>query len=272
MMNHLRLRRLGAAVLVLGLLAAGLLAAAGLSAGRSAGLQSAGAASGTVHVRFNVQRFQVDRVHRRLVANGNIVATYRSNGRVQATTTKRTTLSVRQTTSNCSVLHLELGELRLQLLGLIVSLTPVNANSIVLDISANPNEALGKLFCQVLAAVQGASTTTTTKATATRKLSMAVVSRYRQGVMNLDVPVRSQQSATTTGTTTTTTGGGAMPGQCEVLDLILGPLNLDLLGLVVRLNQVELNVSANPTGTLGTLFCQLAGTTTTSTTTTVSTT
>src|SRR4051812_23736459 len=108
MMNHLRLRRLGAAVLVLGLLAAGLLAAAGLSAG-SAGLQSAGAASGTVHVRFNVQRFQVDRVHRRLVANGNIVATYQSNGRVQATTTKRTTLSVRQTTSNCSVLHLELG-------------------------------------------------------------------------------------------------------------------------------------------------------------------
>jgi hypothetical protein len=140
----------------------------------------------------------------------------------------------------------------------------------VLDISANSDEALGKLFCQVLQAVQGGTTGAAT--TATRKLSAAVAGRYRSsGVMTLDVPLRSTQSAatttaaTTTGTTTTSGSSGPAPGSCEVLDLVLGPLNLDLLGLVVQLNQVELNVSANPVGTLGTLFCQLAGGSTTST-------
>jgi len=49
-------------------------------------------------------------------------------------------------------------------------------------------------------------------------------------------------------------------------------LHLDLLGLVVDLNTIELNISANPTGTLGTLFCHLAGSTSTSATTTAATT
>ena len=63
-------------------------------------------------MRFNLQRFQLDRTHRRLLARGNVVATYRSDGYVLATTTQRTTLAVRQTASSCRVLHLELGELR----------------------------------------------------------------------------------------------------------------------------------------------------------------
>jgi len=49
---------------------------------------------------------------------------------------------------------------------------------------------------------------------------------------------------------------------------VLGPLNLDLLGLIVSLNKVDLDISADPGGTLGNLFCQLAGSTTTTTTTT----
>jgi hypothetical protein len=278
-MDRLRLRRLGGVVFLAGLLVAGLLAAGAVSAkSTSAGAQRSSAVTGAVHVRFNLQRFQVDRVHKRLVAHGNVVATYRSGGRVLATTTKKTTLKVAQATS-CRVLHLELGELRLQLLGLIVSLTPTTDPSIVLDISANGDEALGKLFCQVLQAVQGTTTTTTSATKAARKLSSVMATRYRSsGVMSLDVPLRTNTAAaTTTGTTsttTTTTAAGPAPGQCEVLDLVLGPLNLDLLGLVVQLNQVELNVSANPVGTLGTLFCQLAGgpTTSTATTTTAGTT
>jgi hypothetical protein len=54
----------------------------------------------------------------------------------------------------------------------------------------------------------------------------------------------------------TTSAAGAT---CPVLDLILGPLHLDLLGLVVDLNQVHLTVTATQGGgVLGNLFCSLS--------------
>jgi hypothetical protein len=44
---------------------------------------------------------------------------------------------------------------------------------------------------------------------------------------------------------------------CQVLDLTLGPLHLDLLGLVVDLNQVHLTITAQPGpgNLLGNLLC-----------------
>jgi len=46
-------------------------------------------------------------------------------------------------------------------------------------------------------------------------------------------------------------------GSCQVLDLVLGPLHLDLLGLVVDLNQVHLTITAvpGPGNLLGNLLC-----------------
>jgi hypothetical protein len=56
---------------------------------------------------------------------------------------------------------------------------------------------------------------------------------------------------------------------CPVLDLVVGPLNLQLLGLVVNLNRVHLTVTATRGGgALGDLFCKLADNSTTTTTTT----
>jgi hypothetical protein len=48
---------------------------------------------------------------------------------------------------------------------------------------------------------------------------------------------------------------------CDILSLVLGPLHLDLLGLVVDLNQVVLNVTAEqgPGNLLGNLLCAVAG-------------
>jgi hypothetical protein len=48
---------------------------------------------------------------------------------------------------------------------------------------------------------------------------------------------------------------------CNVLDLVLGPLNLNLLGLVVTLNQVNLIINAVPGAgnLLGNLLCAVAG-------------
>jgi hypothetical protein len=53
-------------------------------------------------------------------------------------------------------------------------------------------------------------------------------------------------------------GAGSGPG-CQILDLTLGPLNLNLLGLVVTLNQVHLNITAvpGPGNLLGNLLCSV---------------
>src|SRR4051794_2465570 len=47
---------------------------------------------------------------------------------------------------------------------------------------------------------------------------------------------------------------------CQILDLVLGPLHLNVLGLVVGLNQVHLNIPAQPGpgNLLGNLLCSVA--------------
>jgi hypothetical protein len=54
--------------------------------------------------------------------------------------------------------------------------------------------------------------------------------------------------------------GSATQG-CDILNLVLGPLHLDLLGLVIDLNQVILNITGE-TGAgnlLGNLLCAITG-------------
>jgi hypothetical protein len=50
-------------------------------------------------------------------------------------------------------------------------------------------------------------------------------------------------------------------GSCQILDLVLGPLDLNLLGLEVHLDQVHLNITAQqgPGNLLGNLLCAVAG-------------
>ena len=61
------------------------------------------------------------------------------------------------------------------------------------------------------------------------------------------------------------TGGSAGPSiaqvGCEILDLSLGPIDLDLLGLVVHLDEVNLEIVAVPGAgnLLGNLLCAIAG-------------
>jgi hypothetical protein len=53
----------------------------------------------------------------------------------------------------------------------------------------------------------------------------------------------------------------AAAGTCDILHLTLGPLDLDLLGLVVHLDQVQLDITAEqgPGNLLGNLLCGIAG-------------
>lgn len=57
-----------------------------------------------------------------------------------------------------------------------------------------------------------------------------------------------------------TTAAANAPAACNVLNLVLGPLNLNLLGLVVTLNQVHLTITAVPGAgnLLGNLLCAVA--------------
>ncbi len=52
----------------------------------------------------------------------------------------------------------------------------------------------------------------------------------------------------------------SIAGTCDVLDLVLGPLHLNLLGLVVDLNQVHLQITAQqaPGNLLGNLLCSVS--------------
>ena len=52
----------------------------------------------------------------------------------------------------------------------------------------------------------------------------------------------------------------AATGSCQILDLTLGPLDLNLLGLIVHLDQVHLTITAQqgPGNLLGNLLCAVA--------------
>lgn len=84
-----------------------------------------------------------------------------------------------------------------------------------------------------------------------------------QGVLNGTVTnAAGDLLRTITNQTVTLPVGGAVAGGggCSILDLTLGPLHLDLLGLVVDLNQVHLTITGQ-TGNgqlLGNLLCGLA--------------
>lgn len=71
---------------------------------------------------------------------------------------------------------------------------------------------------------------------------------------------------TVTGTVTNVSRTITLPiananATCEILDLTLGPLDLDLLGLIVHLDQVHLEITAEsgPGNLLGNLLCGIAG-------------
>jgi hypothetical protein len=59
----------------------------------------------------------------------------------------------------------------------------------------------------------------------------------------------------------TTAAAGTAAATCPILHLVLGPLDLDLLGLQIHLNRVVLDITAQsgPGNLLGNLLCAVAG-------------
>jgi hypothetical protein len=233
-------------VLLTAVLAAGAATAVatpnGVSGG-SGGTRSAGPTVGTVSVKFQVNKF-VKRGHN-LIAKGYAVATFTPQSGTP--TVVRQPFSVRASVAPrlfsaggqqriCQILTLQLDTLSLNLLGLHVDLSKV-----VLTITANSRGGiLGRLFCSLASGnVKLASISNAQKLT-----KLARSSGLSTKGVGFAIPANHAQAMA--------------PGPCQVLDLVLGPLHLDLLGLIVDLNQVHLQITADPNGgILGSLLCSL---------------
>lgn len=154
----------------------------------------------------------------------------------------------------CDILNLSLGPINLDLLGLIVNLDDCNGGPVTVDItgSTGPGNLLGNLLCGIAGLLDP------------------------DGLLNLDA-LTSGELATLTGGLTSILNGilnefftdaVSMPmamaaqndGDCPILDLMLGPINLNLLGLRVVTSPICLSVSAEsgPGNLLGNLLCSLS--------------
>jgi hypothetical protein len=172
------------------------------------------------------------------VATGIVTGRLTDNAGHAATVNTQVKLSVTGGGGRCRVLHLFLEELNLVLLGLTAHL-----DKVTLDITGEPHGGvLGSLFCR-LARAKIASTRDAIAAALTAGV------RHHHGHALKFSTLLSPVARTSAVPTPT----------CPVLDLVVGPLNLQLLGLVVELQKVHLSVVATPGGgALGDLFCKLA--------------
>jgi hypothetical protein len=141
----------------------------------------------------------------------------------------------------CNVITLRLAPLDLELLGV-----QVTTSHISLDVYAHRGRVLGDLFC----ALAHAKVSFPRTARVARALNSRLDSKPLQ-VFAAATSVPASAAATQT---------------CQVLKLVLGPLHLDLLGLVVdlygktRSDPVIVTINAQPSkGLLGQLLCGLAG-------------
>jgi hypothetical protein len=150
----------------------------------------------------------------------------------------------------CPVLDLTLGPVHFELLGLILDL-----NQVHLTLTADSNGGvLGSLLC-------GLSGHRLTPLTITREWTQAA-QQSGLATKGVNFGVGLYQTTSSDGTTTLSTSPNALSplAICTVLDLTVGPLHLDLLGLIVDLNRLHLTITADSNGgLLGSLLCSLAG-------------
>jgi hypothetical protein len=228
------MRRRTALPLVAALLAMTALAA---PAGAKEDPPAPNAKNGKVDVSVKIDRFVSQ--SRRTVAHGTVTAELSDIQGNRSMVREPVSVEVRAAAGGCKILTLDLDELDLKLLGLNVHLDKVN-----LAVTGQKNGGvLGKLFCK-LASSRVASRTAAAHAINAR------MNGKPMRLLSLKAPITQR---------VTSAQNGTPAPACQVLNLIVGPLNLELLGLVVDLNKVKLDITATRgAGALGDLFCQLA--------------
>jgi hypothetical protein len=228
------------------------------AAAEARGKAAASSEHGKVTVDVKINRFAM--AGRNIVAHGVLTSKVEGAGSSQQAT-KRVTLAVAAQAGRCHVLTLKLDDLQLDLLGLRVDLSEVN-----LRISAIPrgdgSGILGRLFCALSRStirLRGASA-----ASSGRELAVAhkVVRSLNTRLKHR--PMRAFRASARLSSDQASVAQAAP--SCRVLNLILGPLDLNLLGLRVELYgpnrsaPVTLAITSFPgQGVLGDLFCGLSG-------------
>jgi hypothetical protein len=223
--------------------------ASATSAGTVQSQRASAAATGTtqigaVSVRLRINRFV--RRGRHLYAVGTTTAKFAptvasADKYPSAVTQKRFVVrvkSIRGFSSAqriCPVLDLTLGPLDLNLLGLIVHLDRVH-----LTITA---DSQGGILGQLLCGLAGHGPSHAKAA----KLTKAV---HRSGLSTRGLRVAVPIFGPTSGSGATGQGSVSPMFICPILDLTLGPLDLNLLGLMVHLDTVHLVITADSEGGL----------------------
>lgn len=242
--------------LVLCMLVAGAALAGGAGAAPARHAAATSQAAGTVETRLVLHSFNA--IGTRIVGHGTVTSTLRNAAGGTVSTAQKAvkvTLQGQVGPGPCQILYLQIDELDLTLLGLHVHLYSATAGQpIELTLSADSSHGvLGKLFCDLTnASITTPGAAATAAKTLTKRLHSTTV-------------LQAQASVFEPGQTTRQPAGirsaqaPAPKANCPVLHLILGPLHLDLLGLIVDLNKVALDLDAVPGTTLGNLFCSLDG-------------
>jgi hypothetical protein len=207
---------------------------------------------GKVTVDVQIKRFAV--VDRKIVARGVLTSRVEGAGSSEVAR-KPVSLAVVAQRGRCHVLTLNLKDLQLDLLGLRVDLSEVNLRIFAVP-RGEGSGVLGRLFCAL------SRSTIRLGRGASAEKAHAVVASLNTRLK--DKPMRAFRA------TARLSAEGAQAAQaapsCRVLNLILGPLDLNLLGLVVELfgpnrnAPVTLTITSFPgQGVLGDLFCSLSG-------------
>jgi hypothetical protein len=223
-----------------------LAAVAALSAAGAATLPAAAPAAPTAPAAAHVLRADVQ-IQKFVVTKSGLSALGTQSAQLSGRSSRqRATFTVAKGGS-CNVLTLNLQQLNLQLLGLDLQTSAIN-----LKITGRSTQSLGALFCKLSKSL---------------KLTSAKGARAAAASLNRHLaghPLHALRLRATLPVITAQTAQAPVP-TCKVLDLVLGPLNLDLLGLVVDLygpdasKPVEVHVTADPGGgVLGAVFCKLA--------------
>jgi hypothetical protein len=215
---------------------------------------SASSNRGKVTVDVQIKRFAV--VDRKVVARGVLTSRVEGAGSTE-TAKKAVTLAVVAQRGRCHVLTLNLKDLQLDLLGLRVDLSEVNLRIFAVP-RGEGSGVLGRLFCSL------SRSTIRLGRGAGAARAHAVVASLNTRLK--DKPMRAFRATAKLSANNDAQASQATPGSCRVLNLILGPLDLNLLGLVVELYgpnrnaPVTLTITSFPgQGVLGDLFCSISG-------------
>jgi hypothetical protein len=221
-----------------------LLAALAATAALAVPATASAATSSTLSMRAKITHFRATASG--VVADGTLTGQLRSGKSVSRDSAPvRFKVAAQQSGTRCDVITLRLAPLDLELLG-----AQVTTSHISLDVYGRRGRVLGDLFCSLA----HAKVTFPRAARVARALNSHLHGRSLRVLSAASaLPGAAAQAQ-------------AQPQTCQVLKLVLGPLHLDLLGLVVDLygkttsDPVIVTINAQPDkGLLGQLLCGLAG-------------